>query len=71
MKRYETLETLFRKVDLSFALTLTDPSTTIVSVTFQKLKHLCRFEKGGYCKSTWRNCEAQMPPNLKRQMKTV
>jgi predicted ArsR family transcriptional regulator len=32
------------------SLTLTDPSTTIVSATFQKLKHLCRFEKGGYCK---------------------
>jgi hypothetical protein len=30
------------------ALTLTDPYTTIVSLTFHKLKHLCRFEKGGY-----------------------
>jgi predicted ArsR family transcriptional regulator len=38
------------------ALTLTDPYTTIVSLTFQKLKHLCRFEKGGYCKETRRNC---------------
>ena len=41
------------------ALTLTDPYTTIVSLTFQKLKHLCRFEKGGYCKETRGNCGAQ------------
>ena len=41
------------------ALTLTDPHTIIVSLTFQKLKHLCRFEKGGYCKETRRNCVSQ------------
>ena len=41
------------------ALTLTEPYTTIVSLTFQKLKHLCRFEKGGYYKNTRRRCEAQ------------
>ena len=34
------------------ALTLTDPHTTIVSLTFQKLNHLCRFKKGEYCKKT-------------------
>jgi len=45
-------------------LTLTDPSTTIVSVTFQKLKHLCRFEKGDYCKETRRNCGAQNCPHI-------
>jgi predicted transcriptional regulator len=45
-------------------LTLTDPSTTIVSVTFQKLKHLCRFEKSGYCKVTRRNCWAQNCPQI-------
>jgi predicted ArsR family transcriptional regulator len=46
------------------ALTLTDPYTTIVSLTFQKLKHLCRFEKGGYCKATRRNCGAQNCPQI-------
>jgi len=30
------------------ALTITKPYTTIVSLTFQRLRHLCRFEKGGY-----------------------
>jgi predicted ArsR family transcriptional regulator len=46
------------------ALTLTDPYTIIVSLTFQKLKHLCRFEKDGYCKNTRRNCEAQNCPQI-------
>jgi len=46
------------------ALTLSDPSTVIVSVTFQKLKHLCRFEKGGRCKETRRNCGAQNCPQI-------
>jgi predicted ArsR family transcriptional regulator len=41
------------------ALTLTDSYSIIASLTFQKLKHLCRFEKGGYCKETRRNCGAQ------------
>ena len=34
------------------ALTITDPHTTIVSLTFHSLNHLCRFKKGGYCKKT-------------------
>jgi predicted ArsR family transcriptional regulator len=46
------------------ALTLIDPYTAIVSLTFQKLKHLCRFEKGGYCKATRRNCVAQNCPQI-------
>jgi predicted ArsR family transcriptional regulator len=48
------------------ALTLTDPCTTIVSVTFQKLKHICRFEKGGFCKETRRNCGAQNCPKIRK-----
>jgi len=46
------------------ALTLTDPYTTIVSLTFHKLKQLCRFEKGGYCKNTRRSCGAQNCPQI-------
>jgi DNA-binding Lrp family transcriptional regulator len=46
------------------SLTLTDPYTVIVSLTFKKLKHLCRFEKGGYCKTTRRRCEAQNCPQI-------
>jgi len=55
---------LRRRVDL----TLTEPYTTIVSLTFQKLRHLCRFEKGRYCKKTRKRCEAQNCPQiLKRE----
>jgi len=46
------------------AVTLTEPQTTIVSLTFQKMRHLCRFEKGGYCKRTRRRCEAQNCPQI-------
>ena len=30
---------------------LSDPSITIVALPFSRLRHLCRFEKGGYCKN--------------------
>jgi DNA-binding Lrp family transcriptional regulator len=46
------------------ALTLTDPYTVIVSLTFQKLRHLCRFGKGGYCKNMRTKCEAQDCPQV-------
>ncbi|MFQ6094962.1 MAG: helix-turn-helix domain-containing protein [Candidatus Bathyarchaeia archaeon] len=46
------------------ALTLTEPHTTIVSLTFQKLRHLCRFEKGGYCKKISRKCAPQNCPQI-------
>jgi predicted transcriptional regulator len=50
------------------ALTITEPQTTIGSLTFQGLRHLCRFEKGGYCKKIKRNCEAQnCPQTLKEE----
>jgi len=46
------------------ALTIKEPQTTIVSLTFQGLRHLCRFEKGGYCKKIKRKCEAQNCPQI-------
>jgi predicted ArsR family transcriptional regulator len=47
------------KISHKIALTIKEPQTTIVSLTFQGLKHLCKFEKGGYCKKVKRRCEAQ------------
>jgi len=44
-----------QRVDLA----VTEPQTTIVSLTFQKLRHLCRFEKGGYCKKIRNKCAPQ------------
>jgi len=40
-------------------LVVREPQTTIVSLTFQKLRHLCRYEKGGYCKKTRNKCAPQ------------
>ena len=43
-------------------------STETVTLNFSKLRHLCRFEKGGYCKQIRKRCEAQKCPQiLKRQ----
>jgi len=36
-----------------------DPFSEIVTLPFQKLKQLCRFEKGGYCKRIRTRCNAQ------------
>jgi len=48
--------------------TLPEPFTEIVSLTFSNLKHLCRFEKGGYCKKIRNRCEAQnCPQTLKKE----
>jgi predicted ArsR family transcriptional regulator len=40
-------------------LVVTESQTTIVSLTFQKLRHLCRYEKGAYCKKTRSKCVPQ------------
>jgi hypothetical protein len=41
---------------------LSDPSVTIVSLPFSRLRHICRFEKGGYCKQTRKNCSQENCP---------
>jgi len=43
---------------------LSDPSSEVVTLPFHKLRHLCRFEKGGYCKKIKRKCEAQNCPQI-------
>ncbi len=52
----------FPEIRRRVTLTIKEPQTTIVSLTFQGLKHLCRYEKGGYCKKTERKCEAKTVP---------
>ncbi|MHC3130041.1 MAG: hypothetical protein IBV52_08220 [Candidatus Bathyarchaeota archaeon] len=44
-----------------------DPFSEIVTLPFLKLRHLCRFEKGGYCKKAKRKCEAQNCPQILRK----
>jgi predicted transcriptional regulator len=48
-------------------LTIKEPQTTIVSLTFQGLRHLCRFEKGGYCKEEKTSCSPQNCPQILKE----
>jgi len=43
---------------------LSDPSTTIVTLPFSRLRHLCRFEKGGYCKQIRNKCDPGNCPQI-------
>jgi len=43
---------------------LLDPSITIITLPFSRLRHLCRFEKGGYCKQVRKNCNAENCPQI-------
>lgn len=45
---------------------LSDPSITIVALPFSRIRHLCRFEKGGYCKQIRNNCNAGSCPQIPR-----
>jgi len=46
---------------------LSDTSVEIVFLSFSRLKHLCRFEKGGYCKQVRKNCEAGNCPQIPKK----
>ena len=43
---------------------LSDPSITVVSLAFSHLRHICRFEKGGYCKQARKNCSPENCPQI-------
>jgi len=38
---------------------LQDPHVELVALPFSRLRHVCRFEKGGYCKETRKDCAPQ------------
>ena len=44
------------------SIALSDPFMEIVPLPFSRLKHVCRFEKGGFCKEIRNRCEAQNCP---------
>ena len=52
------------KVRQQVSAALSDPSITIVTLPFSRLRHLCRFEKGGYCKEARKTCEASNCPQI-------
>jgi DNA-binding Lrp family transcriptional regulator len=45
---------------------LQDTSITIVTLPFSRIRHLCRFEKGGYCKRIRNRCDAGSCPQIPR-----
>ena len=45
---------------------LGDPQVELVAIAFSRLRHVCRFEKGGYCKETRRDCTPQICPQIRK-----
>ena len=43
---------------------LQNPYESLVTLQFSHLKHVCRFEKGGYCKETRKDCTPQNCPQI-------
>ena len=45
---------------------LENPYEAFVALRFTRLRHVCRFEKGGYCKETRKNCAPQICPQIRK-----
>ena len=45
---------------------LEDPRVELVVILFSRLRHVCRFEKGGYCKEARRGCAPQICPQIRK-----
>ena len=52
------------KLTKQVSAALSDPSMELVHLSFSRLKHLCRFEKGGYCKEARSDCNARNCPQI-------
>jgi predicted ArsR family transcriptional regulator len=48
------------------SLALQDPQVELVALPFSRLRHVCRFEKGGYCNETRRECVPQICPQIRK-----
>ena len=44
---------------------LQDPHVELVALTFSRLRQVCRFEKGGYCKKIRGSCYARDCPQIR------
>ena len=42
-----------------------NPSTGLVSLSFDKLSQICRFEKGEFCKKVRGSCSARVCPQIR------
>jgi predicted ArsR family transcriptional regulator len=45
---------------------LQNPYEALVTLQFSRLRHVCRFEKGGYCKEARKSCEPQNCPQTRK-----
>jgi hypothetical protein len=45
---------------------LQDPRVELVAIPFRRLRHVCRFEKGGYCKEIKKSCGPQNCPQIRK-----
>jgi predicted ArsR family transcriptional regulator len=45
---------------------LENPTVELVAIPFRRLRHVCRFEKGGICKETRRSCAPQICPQIRK-----
>ncbi|MCJ7429718.1 helix-turn-helix domain-containing protein [Candidatus Bathyarchaeota archaeon] len=45
---------------------LQNPYEALVTLQFTRLRHLCRFEKGGYCKEAKKSCAPQNCPQTRK-----
>ena len=48
-------------------LILSEPFAEVVSLAFSRLRHLCRFEKGGYRKKIKGACKTKNCPEIPKQ----
>ena len=48
------------------AAALQNPHETLVTLQFTRLRHLCRFEKGSYCKERRKSCGPQNCPQIRK-----
>jgi len=47
-------------------LTVTEPYTSLVTLTFTRLKQICRYGKGRFCRARKRNCVSHLCPQIIR-----
>jgi predicted ArsR family transcriptional regulator len=48
------------------SLTLTEPYTSLVTLTFARLKQICKHNKSGFCQAKRRNCSSYVCPHIMR-----
>ena len=48
------------------AAAIQDPHVELVAIPFSRLRHICRFEKGGYCKEARKSCGPQNCPQIRK-----